>query len=245
VPHGTTTPGFGARLPGAAMQLCDPRRRGRVPGRSGRYPRRDGDDRPAGAAIRARRVAAQRVSGQNGAQVRPADDHDPAGSSRRSVPIRRPQIASARGRPRRALHDLRAAGCMCSRPVPVVMAVCELGVFPCRARADHPFGRARWPSTSGLSGDALGGYFARRPRRCLASVRDSPTNPALSPPSVRCEYSRCTPGPLGGLSSAAPRREPGRMADYGPAAGASAGRGKDRAPDIVTRATAANWPEAS
>jgi transposase len=49
------------------------------------------------------------------------------------------------------------------------------------------------------------------------------------PPSVRCGCSRCTPGPLGGLSSAAPRREPGRMADYGSAAGASAERGKDRA----------------
>ena len=48
----------------------------------------------------------------------------------------------------------------------------------------------------------------------LRSVRDSPTNPALSPPFVGCVCSRCTPGPLGDLSSAVPRREPGRMADY-------------------------------
>jgi hypothetical protein len=33
----------------------------------------------------------------------------------------------------------------------------------------------------------------------LRSVRDSPTNPALSPPFVRCECSRWPPGPLGGF----------------------------------------------
>jgi hypothetical protein len=115
--------------------------------------------------------------------VRPADDHDPAGSSRRSVPIRRPQIASARGRPRRALHDLRAAGCMCSGPVPVVMAVCELGVFPCRARADHPFGRARWPSTSGLSGDAERRIF-RAPSSSVPCVREGQPDQSCLVPTV-------------------------------------------------------------
>jgi hypothetical protein len=63
----------------------------------------------------------------------------------------------------------------------------------------------------------------------LRSVRDSPTNPALSPPSVRCECSRCTPG----LSAVYHQRHRGvsqaGWSDYGSAAGASAGRGKDRA----------------
>jgi hypothetical protein len=67
--------------------------------------------------------------------------------------------------------------------------------------------QAKPPYPADISGAVLVG--------ALRSVRGSPTNPALSPPSVRCECSRCAPGPLGGLSSAAPRREPRRMADYG------------------------------
>ena len=68
----------------------------------------------------------------------------------------------------------------------------------------------------------------RRPRRCLAFCEGQPDQSCLVPTVCPLRVQQVHPGPLDGLSSAAPRREPGRMADYGTAAGASAGRGEDR-----------------
>jgi hypothetical protein len=68
--------------------------------------------------------------------------------------------------PQRVVHDHiqpQPGG----RPISVIMAACEQDLFPRRARADHPFGRAKRRLPRDCPETQNGGYrVPRRPRRC-------------------------------------------------------------------------------
>ena len=190
-----------------------------------------------------------------GSPLRPPSSGFPSSGVLRFVPFGRPRFRCPFGVPPGSLplsnlHDSAAKGRFRRRwsraaraKVTSPAATPRLDLAVIRPALQTGSGWAQWDAAT--ESPVTSGRERRTPPRpnnpdqadisravlvgALRSVRDSPTNPALSPPSVRCECSRCTPGPLGGLSSAAPRREPRRMADYGSAAGASAGRGEDRA----------------
>ena len=96
-----------------------------------------------------------------------------------------------------------------------------------RPHADRPYLRARAGSHASGKGHASGGYFARGPRRCLAFCGGQPDQSCLVP--TVCPLRVPSPGLLAVYHQRHRVVSHAGSPSLGSAAGASAGRGEDRA----------------